>query len=308
MRLLDTSTHELKTFNGDIPPYAILSHRWRENEVTFQDLQSRNASHYAGYDKIERTCSIAAAAGLKYAWIDTCCINKMDSAELSEAINSMYRWYEEATLCYAYLADVPSHWSLAVFITRGYITPRGRDRPRDPFFHSEWFTRGWTLQELLAPSIVIFLNNKWGEIGTKKSLSETVAEITGIPRSILLGAEIGSASVAQRMSWAAGRNTTRVEDLAYCLMGLFDVNMPLLYGEGENAFFRLQEEILKIWNDYTIFVAGLEEEYTFKKAKVAQDKFLATSPAGFRVVGMSCHHLHRAQNTGLLQSIAKGSI
>ncbi|KAK0639462.1 heterokaryon incompatibility protein-domain-containing protein [Cercophora newfieldiana] len=213
MRLLNTSTHKLEEFPDDTPPYAILSHRWGPDEVL------------PGYAKIEMTCRIAAESGIEYAWIDTCCINKTDSSELSESINSMYRWYQESTVCYAYLAD-----------------------------ESEWFQRGWTLQELLALSAVVFLNAAWKELGTKLSLWKDVHDCTGIPGVFLAGEDAHSASIAQRMSWAAGRNTTKVEDRAYSLMGHFGIYMPILYGEKENAFFRLQEEILKvISDDHTIF-------------------------------------------------------
>ncbi|KAK0624067.1 heterokaryon incompatibility protein-domain-containing protein [Immersiella caudata] len=234
MRLLDTITHKLKSFHGDPPPYAILSHRWRENEVTFQDLQTSDPSSLEGYDKITKTCSISAAAGLEYAWIDSCCIDKTNSTELSEAINSMYRWYQEATICYAYLADVSNTVRIASSFLEGEAL---EDLTEEYLWRSEWFARGWTLQELIAPSVVIFLDRDWDEVGTKLSLRRSVSRITGIPESILEGTDVESASVAQRMSWAAGRTTTNVEDEAYCLMGLFGVHMPLLYGEGVNAFF-----------------------------------------------------------------------
>jgi hypothetical protein len=178
-------------------------------------------------------------AGFEYVWIDTCCIDKERSAELSEAINSMYRWYKEAQVCIAYLADVPSE-----------------DSPRSLYSAlamSRWFTRGWTLQELIAPPTVKFYGRDWREIGTKWSLQKIISEVTGIPVEVLTTGDLRDISVAQRMSWASRRETTRHEDLAYCLMGLFDVNMPILYGEGERAFTRLQEEIINISNDHSLF-------------------------------------------------------
>ena len=225
MRLLHTRTLKLEEFGGnEIPLYAILSHTWRKNEITFQDIEGGDAEKKVGYEKIRETCRIAKDHGFDYVWIDTCCIDKTSSAELSEAINSMYHWYQESGMCYAYLADVQCNtetMSLA------------------KFSKSRWFNRGWTLQELIAPSVVIFLNQEWKEIGTKSSLQRMISTISGIPANILLGGNIESASVAQRMSWASERKITRVEDLAYCLMGIFGINMPMLYGEGEKAFIRL---------------------------------------------------------------------
>ncbi|KAF2185267.1 HET-domain-containing protein [Zopfia rhizophila CBS 207.26] len=250
MRLLNTTTLLPEEFGGsETPPYAILSHTWESNEVTFQDIGEGYAQNDVRYKKIEKSCSLAAADGYRYIWIDTCCIDKTSSAELSEAINSMYRWYQDARVCYAYLADVPS------FKT---------------FSESKWFTRGWTLQELIAPSIVIFLDEEWREIGTKSSLQRRISETTGIPVNILLGDDVGRASVAQRMSWASKRETKRVEDLAYCLMGIFGVHMPMLYGERERAFIRLQEEIMRVSDDHSIFAW---------KWKETHGGLLASSPA-----------------------------
>jgi hypothetical protein len=241
MHLLDTKTLQSHEFVGtNIPPYAILSHTWGEDEVTFQDMERGNPQSKAGYDKVRRCCEMAAADGFSYAWVDTCCIDKTSSAELSEAINSMYRWYRLADVCYAYLADVPSDG--------------GQDATIQSIQKSRWFTRGWTLQELIAPQSLIFLDNQWRDIGTKQSLGSLISEITFIDEEILRNAEnLTKFSVAQKISWASNRDTTRVEDLAYCLMGLFGVNMPLLYGEGSRSFIRLQEEILKTGNDATIF-------------------------------------------------------
>ncbi|KAK3942860.1 heterokaryon incompatibility protein-domain-containing protein [Diplogelasinospora grovesii] len=248
MRLINVDTLRLEEFVGDvgrggIPPYAILSHTWGEEEVSFKDLSAEDvqAAHaMKGYSKIVGCCLLAASEGLRYAWIDTCCIDKSSSAELSEAINSMFRWYRDSVVCFAYLSDV---------------------RDRDPgekgcsnhFANSRWFTRGWTLQELLAPVEVVFLNQDWQEIGTKRTLSKAISEITKISEKALSDAEWDGYSVAQKISWAAGRQTTRQEDEAYCLMGLFNVNMPLLYGEGGRGSMRLQEEIMKRYDDQSIF-------------------------------------------------------
>lgn len=170
-------------------------------------------------------------------WIDSCCIDKSSSAELSEAINSMFKWYQRAHVCYIYLSDVRSNQN-------------PHSWPSD-FRNSQWFTRGWTLQELLAPEFVEFFDQNWNEIGSKSSLQDLVSTITGISVEHL--GNFRPASVAQKMAWASRRKTKRVEDEAYSLLGLFGVNMPPLYGEGQNAFFRLQLEILKQINDESLF-------------------------------------------------------
>ena len=241
MRLLNSSNFQLQDFPSDsTPDYAILCHTWGDDEVSFADVEKGGAESKAAYGKIRRSCWQPAAQRCGYIWIDTCCIDKSSSAELSEAINSMYSWYMGAKICYAYLADVPA--------------TLGNEIEKAAFATSRWFKRGWTLQELVGPSDMVFFSREWIEIGTKYTLCEEIAEITGISVSILTGKNsFRSASIARRMSWASGRATTRIEDLAYCLMGLFDVNMPLLYGEGEKAFIRLQEEIIKSSDDQSLF-------------------------------------------------------
>jgi len=248
MRLIDVETFRLRTFVGkNIPPYAILSHTWGPDneEVSFQDITTgKFESRGDGTRKLKGCCLQAKRDGFAYAWIDTCCINKDSSTELSEAINSMFRWYAEAGMCYAYLTDVSP----------------GNDH-RDglsSFFASRWFRRGWTLQELLAPEEVRFFDSDWGLIGTKEDYSHEIELITGIPRHFLLGwDDFRQASVAQRMSWAACRETTRIEDMAYCLLGIFDITMPMIYGEGDRAFRRLQQEIIRACPDHSILAWGL---------------------------------------------------
>jgi len=241
MRLLDTGSLTLHSFIGRrIPEYGILSHTWRDDEVTFEDINHLSSPHAAkskaGFEKVRRTCALAARDGFKYVWIDTCCIDKSSTSELSEAINSMWKWYQRSRICYAFLDDVQTTDDLAA---------------------ARWFTRGWTLQELLAPTRVIFLNKHWDVIGTRMRLAHEITKITGIDTNALesgwsLLTYIRRASIAVRMSWASSRQTTREEDLAYCLLGLFDVNMPLLYGEGIKAFERLQEEIMRHSTDQSI--------------------------------------------------------
>jgi hypothetical protein len=235
MWLLNTSTFKLEEFYSNVPSYAILSHRWKEDEeVSFGGLEEPHPqSNRIGYRKIRDFCVEARKRRLAYVWVDTCCIDKKSSAELSEAINSMYAFYHRATICYVYLNDVVS--------------------TRD-FEQSSWFTRGWTLQELLAPSKLHFFNHMWKPIGSRRRLAPKIERITGIPRRALRYLSLAEYCVAEKFSWSANRKTTREEDCAYCLLGLFQINMPLLYGEGARAFQRLQEEIMKTSTDMSIFL------------------------------------------------------
>lgn len=238
MRLLNTSTLNLKEFVRDIPPYVILSHTWGEGEVQFDDISKPHAQYMPGYQKILSCCQRAREDGFDYIWIDTCSIDKRSSSELSEAINSMYRYYLDAEICYAYLCDVPSDEDASI--------------PGSKFERSRWFTRGWTLQELLAPDVVEFYSSDWQWIGTKRSHIKSIERATGIAEVYLSKhLPLKTASAAQKFSWASSRETTREEDIAYCLMGILDVNMPLLYGEGRKAFIRLQTELIKQTNEHT---------------------------------------------------------
>ncbi|KAH7071873.1 heterokaryon incompatibility protein-domain-containing protein [Paraphoma chrysanthemicola] len=211
----------------NVPRYAILSHRWGSDadEATFKDVLENTGKSKPGYIKILKCTQQAARDGYKYVWVDTCCIDKTSSAELSEAINSMWNWYRNSAICYAFLNDVPASDEGAANETA--------------FAKSAWFTRGWTLQELLAPMKLVFYDESWSAIGTRNKLCAAINNITGIGVEYFQGKPIRSASVAARMSWASKRVTKRTEDLAYCLLGVFDVNMPLLYGEGSKAFRRL---------------------------------------------------------------------
>lgn len=242
MRLLHSQTLTLHEFmEKEIPPYAILSHTWETEEVSLQEMLSGDPSisKKKGYSKIYHCCQTALADGFEYAWVDTCCIDKTSSAELSEAINSMFQWYMKAEVCYAYIAD--------------YAAKRNEIVPDERFAKSRWFTRGWTLQELIAPAHIIFFDQAWKEIGTKTALKNTIWKTTGIHIDALLEQNMSNYSVAQRMSWASNRQTTRTEDIAYSLMGIFGVNMPMLYGEGNAAFIRLQEAIMVQSCDHTLF-------------------------------------------------------
>lgn len=240
MRLINVRTGKLEE-HGVPPPYAILSHTWRKSEISFQDMTGcADVQSKPEYDKIRDSSREALRYKLDFIWIDSCCIDKSSSAELSEAINSMFRWYKDAVLCFAYLEDLP--------IGRGAATEAELEKCR-------WFTRGWTLQELIAPKEVRFFDGGWNDRGTKQTLQDALSRITAIKTDVLLGRHLnrlGSIPVAERMSWASRRETTRHEDMAYCLLGIFGVNMALIYGEGVNAFTRLQEEIIQRTNDLSI--------------------------------------------------------
>ncbi|KAI0175067.1 heterokaryon incompatibility protein-domain-containing protein [Pestalotiopsis sp. NC0098] len=242
MRLLNVKTLKIEEFHSDdqCPPYVILSHTWGspQQECTLQSMQEpvrSNVTSRDGYQKIKQCCAQAVEDGFEWAWVDTCCIDKTSTAELSEAINSMFRWYKKAAICYAYISDAATV---------------------DDFDKSRWFTRGWTLQELVAPPVMRFYSSSWDGLGTKIDLKDVISRITGIDAEVLETGHLGHVTLARKMSWAANRQTTRAEDRAYCLLGIFDVTMPLLYGEGSRSFIRLQEEIMKSGHDYTLFAWG----------------------------------------------------
>ncbi|KAF2785655.1 beta transducin-like protein HET-D2Y, partial [Melanomma pulvis-pyrius CBS 109.77] len=243
MRLLQRSnTGEFsltKDLRGNtIPPYAILSHTWEEGqEVTFQDILDGTGQSKTGYDKIRFCGQQAEHDGLQYFWVDTCCIDKSNRAELQEAINSMFRWYQDAANCYVYLSDVST---LKRRVDNGFFECTWEHAFRE----SRWFTRGWTLQELLAPSSVEFFSRERKRLGNKQSLRQQLRTITGICDAALEGAPLSQFSDKERFSWIHCRQTKVEEDKAYSLLGIFDVEMPLRYGEGSaNAFKRLEEEI-----------------------------------------------------------------
>lgn len=250
MWLIDTQTLRLKyVLSPEKLPYAVLSHTWEEDEVTFQDMTNADpdtCQKKQGFSKIKQTCTLAQNRGLAYAWVDTCCINKESSAELTEAINSMFAWYQKADVCFVYLSDFPAH----------------KPEFPDPLLRScRWWTRGWTLQELIAPTNLYFFDCEWNSHGGKCLRSLEISEITGIDMAVLEHSSLmKSMPVAKKMSWAARRQTTREEDIAYCLLGVFDVNMSLIYGEGQKAFMRLQEKILSKTNDLTLFAWTAQDQ------------------------------------------------
>lgn len=282
MWLLRTDRAELQFFSSpeEVEPYggyAILSHVWghESEEQTFEDLerirakcrlneskakllkrlpgthsQSTNPRDHVS-EKIRQSCIIAKDAGYKWIWNDTCCIDKRSSSELSEAINSMYTYYSSAKVCFAYLADVDPE----------PLKSKELDDPATSTFrHSRWHKRGWTLQELIAPRLLKFYSKSWTFIGTKSDLVALLQDVTGIPVSVLIHGTpaLRGLTVAQRLSWMAPRTTKRVEDRAYCLLGILGIHMTTLYGEGDKAFVRLQEKIMKISVDTSIFAWGAQ--------------------------------------------------
>lgn len=235
MRLLQIEgpgDFSLVDFHQDIPPYAILSHTWGEDseEVTFKDMNDRTGQDKAGYQKLCFCARQAAADKLQYFWVDTCCIDKSSSAELSESIRSMFRWYQNAAVCYAFLVDVSTDGQ--------------------SFEKSRWFTRGWTLQELVAPKSVRFFNAKGKLLGDKFTLLPKILKATPVPAQALQGYPISFFDIHERIDWAKGRHTKVPEDTVYCLLGLCDVHIRLEYGEGQKiASRRLQEKIRKVTAD-----------------------------------------------------------
>lgn len=289
MRLLETRKLELMDIRDDaVPLYAILSHTWGSEEITLQELRhmkgrmpqtldkrKRAIADKEGFAKVKDAAALASKRGYSFIWIDTCCIDKTSSAELSEAINSMYLWYQQSAECYALLSDVKpvkdEPWALQ----------------NSTLMRSRWFTRGWTLQELIAPKVVRFYARDWTLLGCKDGpvgFTQAISTVTGIDMEVLDGRiDPLQLSVSARMKWASHRLTTRLEDMAYSLMGLFQVNMPLLYGEGHRAFARLQEEIIQRTDDQSIYAWN-----SFDTAEEDPDVLsglLAHSPAQFKDAG-----------------------
>ncbi|EJT73646.1 hypothetical protein GGTG_07502 [Gaeumannomyces tritici R3-111a-1] len=314
IRLINTETLRMKMFVGaSVPPYAILSHTWVEDEeVSFQEMSlvhpagasdinagTRNCActchcsccrpgsdsdptvaaikAKSGYDKIVRTCRLAKDREIGYAWVDTCCIDKTSSAELTEAINAMYQWYSSAVECYALLTDLQPF----VAYSEHGDEIGGLDKALEG---CRWFTRGWCLQELIAPKELLFFNREWRGVGSKLLLREAIEKITGISKDAFNHKQdLRHYSAATKMFWASKRTTTRTEDMAYCLVGLFGINMPLLYGEGAKAFQRLQEEILRRSDDLSIFCWSppVNEVVVPEQSTRTCRDLLAPSPAEF---------------------------
>lgn len=223
--------------DDEVPPYAILSHTWGSDrdEVTFADLQQGRGSGKTGHQKIEFCGQQARKDQIKHFWVDTCCINKDNHVELSKAITCMFRWYRDAVKCYVYLSDVPA---------LEHENGRSHDGWEADFRRCKWFTRGWTLQELLAPGVVEFFSREKEMLGDRTQLAPLIHEITTIPLVALYGnTALAQFPIDERIRWSQGRQTKEKEDRAYCLLGIFEVFMPLIYGEGDHALHRLRKEI-----------------------------------------------------------------
>lgn len=305
MRLLDTSTFELRSDSQEFfksQGYAILSHRWVGAEITFDEIAQHGASLRATgekrikspqLDKIRGACQMAYRQGIQWMWIDNCCINKSSATEEAESINSMFKWYRDARLCITYLSDVDSRAPSGVPSSKeatNVLQSIDGDRP------SQWFSRGWTLQELLAPRDMYFYDLNWDFIGTKTSLAPEIQRITGIDIEYLTGARhFRKACIATKMSWQAGRTTTRVEDIAYSMLGLFGIMMAPQYGEGQRAYMRLQQQLLSTTPDESLFAWKMPEPNAGDRYDIEQSTettwgsnewgLLAASPDWFKGCG-----------------------
>ncbi|KAI0973745.1 heterokaryon incompatibility protein-domain-containing protein [Xylaria arbuscula] len=293
MRLLNVKTLKLEDYTTrPAPKYTILSHCWRPEigEILYEDVESSEPEIWREKRKevamkVLKACAETERLGFEYIWVDTCCIDKRSSSELSEAINSMFKWYRKSTKCIAFLDDIDG-----------------------------------TLQELIAPDNVWFYNKNWSYIGDRFSMARKISAITRIDEVVLrhghepeledwdehdyredavhftcrcgingfdpdrLQGMLDSFSVATIMSWAAGRRTSREEDIAYCLMGLFDVNMPLLYGEKSKAFIRLQEQIIRRTNDQSILAWATSDAPEKAGFIWSVGRDLASSPDDFSYI------------------------
>lgn len=290
IRLLHCSGDDIKLVDysaSEVPNYAILSHTWGDDEVTFRDFLDGTERIRLGFEKIRFCARTAHQDGLQHVWVDTCCIDKSNSAELTEAINSMFHWYQAAVRCYVYLSDMQS--------PPDDLVSRNDISEAQFFEHlrrSRWFTRGWTLQELLAPRSVDFFSKDGLWIGNKTTLLQQIHEITGIHISALRGIPLDQFSIEERFRWAEKRRTSREEDEAYCLIGIFGVNLLLMYGEGgPNALRRLREEVKKhsagSWRPGIIQAADEQQVDDYKYFYNADKTPTKTFDALLRAIGQN---------------------
>ncbi|KAI5993011.1 hypothetical protein EDD15DRAFT_2576719, partial [Pisolithus albus] len=223
--------------------YVTLSHRWGAGEPSLRDIEGRkiyNMPAMGGLGKLQGFCAVACEWGFSWAWSDTCCIDKHSSAEVQETIGSMFAWYRQSELTIVYLSDVPDTGSIE---------------------NSEWFRRGWTLQELLAPRTVLFYTRNWllyknltsANHKEDPAVLEELERVTRIEPRILSDFSPGIDDARSRLQWASSRLTTRPEDIAYSLFGIFNVHLPVLYGEAaEHALGRLLTEIVSHSGDISV--------------------------------------------------------
>lgn len=237
MRLINVETMQLHYLpNADIVEieYATLSHTWGQDETTYQKWHDAQARESDDTKKVRDACKVVKESlGLQWLWVDTCCINKADEDEVNEAVNSNFLWYQSSRVCLAYLSDVPT------------ANTNDNELLSFQFRHSRWFTRGWTLSELLAPPQLVLYAADWTVLGRRDdSLADLISLIVGIDQAYLSGRKnVQQASFGTRMSWISGRRTARVEDMAYCMLGILDIEMSIQYGEREKAMSRLEERI-----------------------------------------------------------------
>ncbi|KAH8886973.1 HET-domain-containing protein, partial [Thozetella sp. PMI_491] len=256
MRLLSSDWSEKPSFSwfkATPPQYAILSHTWDDDEVSFQDLMGGLGENKTGYRKVEFCANQAQKDNLQYFWVDTCCIDIWNPREREKAISSMFRWYQNAKTCYVILSDISVPDAADIY----------RQNSWEPSFKkSKWFTRGWTLQELIAPESVEFFSSEGHFLGSKRSLEHLIREITSLPAKVLQNRSLDEFSVSERMKWATNRTTTEPEDSIYCLLGILNVFVIPSYGEGrDNALNRLQDELDRV--DKTPFIVPFSRNNRF---------------------------------------------
>ncbi|PVI07990.1 hypothetical protein DM02DRAFT_637793 [Periconia macrospinosa] len=306
MRLINCHNFGLEDFaEENKPPYAIVSHTSQASDIVFKDYCNVDElKKKPGFEKLSKTCGIALSFGCDYCWIDTCCVDKSNFGEWSEAVNSMFKWYQNSAFCIAYLSDFEGVGLGADSECDSKVRLKakaGLGVQDGPPAYSEvdgthsladlgqcrWFSCGWTLQQLIAPRYVQFYDSQWRFYLEKREFATELSRITGVPVDTIKSMDYQSRrySVAEIMFWASSRTTTQVEDMSYCLFGLFEINLPLIYGEGGKAFFRLQEEIIRTRPDLSIFAWQTK---TPDKDLAPRDRIrglLARSPAEFSLAG-----------------------
>ncbi|KAI9150827.1 Vegetative incompatibility protein [Paramyrothecium foliicola] len=330
MRLLRTEVYELveaKDIPDPFPEYAILSHTWisPKDEITYQDMKTRKGDiendvfKQKGWDKVQRYCDRAAKDGWKWAWMDTCCIDKTSPADTQEAINAMFRWYQNAGICYVYLGDVDVRKTVA---HGNYADPSGLEhldvdeitgknnvgnpnsflhKALNPYFiNAKWFSRGWTLQELLAPHYLVFVDREWRRIGTRENWASEIKEASRIEARYLTGfnpTDLKACSIAMRLSWASRRETTLEEDETYSLLGLFGISLPLIYGEGRwRAFNRLQRELIIHYNDDSMFAWKVDRNASSERFSQAQSGDSESQISGCGILAPSIREFWDSSN------------